>query len=389
VLPFKNMSGDPEQEYFSDGITEDLITDLSKIPRLSVTSQNTAFTYKGRAVNVQQVGRELGVSHVLEGSVRKAGNRVRITAQLIDAKTDTHLWSERYDRELADIFEVQDELTRNIVNSLEVSLVWGESVRSWHRTSQSTEAYNLYLRALYEWQSSFNREGNARAKRMLEDAVALDPGSAQPYAFLGFMHLQSVRFGWSDSPEEHLEQGLAAAKKSLSLDETLGFAHSVIGFYHLSKREHTLALAEAQRGTDKNPEAFHPLMFLGLMQLYSGQPAQCIESLRKAMKLSPLYPAFVPGLLGRAYLLLGRYEEAVAGLEEFREGSPDSVLPRVYLAGTYAALGRGGDAAAEVREVLRFRPDFSLTEWLTKSEPYVEGDLHRMMELLRKAGLPE
>jgi len=224
VLPFANLSNDPEQGYFSDGITEDLITNLSKISRLSVTARNTVFTYKGKALNVQQVGKELDVNHVLEGSVRKSGNRVRISAQLIDVSTGNHVWAERYDRELQDIFEVQDEITHHIVEALNVGLLDGEQARVWRISTQNAEAYDYFLQGRHRWQSTRTRQGLNQARQLWEQAVALDGNFARAWASLAAMCILEVRYGWSQSPQASMSQGFEFANRAIALDDSLAYA---------------------------------------------------------------------------------------------------------------------------------------------------------------------
>ena len=390
VLPFANMSNDPEQGYFSDGITEDLITDLSKISRMSVTARNTAFTYKGKAVKAREVGRELGVDYMLEGSVRKAGSRVRITAQLIDTGTGGQLWAERYDREFRDIFDLQDEITRQIVTALDVTLLDGEQANVWRKTTQNPEAYDLFLKGKDCYRTTLNLKGCAKAQIYYEQAIALDPNFTRAIVALAFMHLYEGRFGLTQSPEASLEKGFQLAKKAVALDQSLADAYSAIGLYHLLNNQHDRALAEAERAVALAPGSAEVVAHLAGMQNYVGQPAMAIDTIKEAMVLAPSYPAFFKRILGEAYLLMARYDEALNILKESLQGASDSLFTHARLAATYAALNRGQDAENEVREVLRIEPDFKLAKWASRALPLKsEEDLERMLKLLRKAGLPE
>ena len=387
VLPFKNMSGDPEQDYFADGICEDLMTDLSKISRLSVISQTTAFTYKGRSVNLKQVGKDLGVQYVLEGSVRKAGSRVRITAQLIDANTDHHLWSERYDRELQDIFEVQDEISRMIVTALDVKLVWGEQARLWRRSTQNAEAYDYFLlgRNLF---GDFDRQGNARARKALETAISLDPEFSVAYATLAGFLLQDARLGWSASFDANLEKALEMARKALELDVSMADAHMVIGRYYLLKKNHKKALDALEEATRLDPTAADLYAILACTQVYAGEPERALENMAKAKQLHPNHGTWYQRTVGHAHFWLGRYEEAIQCAKEDIADAPNSLMTNVFLVAAYAAMDRKEEAQAQAGEVKRLEPDFALDEWAARALPYKKlKHLKRMIALLRKAGL--
>ena len=388
VLPLVNMSGDPEQEYFSDGITEDLITNLSKISRLSVTARNTVFTYKGKAVNVQQVGKELDVSHVLEGSVRKAGSRVRITAQLIDVSTGNHVWAERYDRELHDIFEVQDEITHHIVEALNVGLLEGEQARVWRQSTQNAEAYDYFLQGRNRWQSTRTRQGLIQGRQLYEQAVALDENFARALVALAAMCLEEVKYGWSQSPQTSISQGFELANRAIALDDSLAYAWGVLAMCHLENREHYQALRNAERGVSLNPEGANVITQLAMAQFFAGNHKQALATCRKAVALSPTPTPLQLNALGLICLWSGSLEEARAALEKAIERTPDALDPHVILAAAHAAQGQ--EAKGEKQEILRIEPDFNSKEWVPRLFPFKhEQDSERMMELLRKAGLPE
>jgi len=289
VLPFVNISGDPEQEYFSDGLTEDLITDLSKLSGLFVIARNSVFTYKGKPVKVQEVSRELGVQYVLEGSVRKIGNRVLITAQLVDATTGGHVWSERYDRELKDIFALQEEIRRKIVAYLAVRLTEGEQERAWRQYTSNPEAYDYLLRGL-EYFNRFTKETNAQARQMYEKAIELDPTYAVAYATLSVTYLVEWFWQWSQTPPT-LERAFALAQKAIALDDSLALAHDVLGGAYAWKKQHDQAIAEGERALVLAPNSADAHVWQAQILLLAGRPAEAVGLVEKAKRLNPQYPA--------------------------------------------------------------------------------------------------
>ncbi len=337
VLPFTNISGDPEQEYFSDGLTEDLITDLSKISGLFVIARNSVFIYKDRAVKTEEVGRELGVRYVLEGSVRKAGGRVRITAQLIDTTTGGHLWAERYDRDFGDIFSVQDEVTERIVAALAVKLTEDEKDRSAQRGTDSLEAYDHSLRGL-EYYFRRTEEANAVARQLFEKAIALDPEYAWAYSRLGWTYATEWSFGWSQD-RESLEQAFKLAKKALALEDALPDAHCLLGNGYLWKMNHSQAVAELKKAIALNPNYADGCAGLSDVLNWAGRPEEAIGWLEKAMRLNPRYPVWYLWGLGHAYFLAARYDEAVATFKRAINRNPNFWPARVYLAASYAEAG--------------------------------------------------
>src|SRR5262245_4133828 len=385
VLPFTNISSDPEQEYFSDGITEDLITDLSKLSGLFVIARNSAFLYKGKAVKPEQVSQELGVRYVLEGSVRKAGSRVRITAQLLDATTGYHLWADRYDRELQDIFAVQDEVTRQIVTALEVKLTVGEQGRLGRTPTHNLEAYDCYLRGL-ELYAHRTPEANAQARQMFERAAALDPGFAAAYAFLGRTYMMEIIYQWSQAPQM-LEKVFTLGQKAVALDESQPTAHETLALAYLGKKQHAQAMAEAQKAVALDPNYADAYVTLADILSFAGRPEEAIGWVEKAMRLNPRYPAFYLGSLGHAYRLVGRSEEAIAALRRVVTRNPDHLVAHLTLAVVYSELGQEAEARAEVAEILRISPQYSLAV-AGQRVPYKDqATVERQLAALRKAGL--
>ncbi len=384
VLPFVNMSEDPKQEYFSDGITEDLTSDLSKITSLFVIARNSAFTYKGKAVKAEDISRELGVRYVVEGSVRRAGDQVRITTQLIAATKGYHLWSERYDRPLKDIFALQDEIVQKIVTTLKLQLTLMEKGILVRKTTDNLEAYDYYLRGL-EYFFRLTKEANTQAQQMLEKALALDPNYAQAYASLSTVYWIRRWYQWSPDPQ-NLERAFELARKAVELDDAQPIAHWTLGYVYLMKRQHEQAIAEAERTIALDPNNANAYVQLGDLLVYVGRAQETIGLVEKAMRLNPHYPAPYANALGLGYLATGRYEEAIAPLKEAIRRMPNFGPAHWNLTVVYSELGREAEARAEAAEILRISPNFSV-EVLRQMAPLDPAVLERYLDGLRKAGL--
>ena len=388
VLPFVNMSGDPEQEYFSDGITEEIITGLAKIPKMFVIARNSTFTYKGKPVKVQQVGRELGVRYVLEGSVRKAGDRVRITAQLIEARTGLHLWAHRYDRDLKDIFALQDEITRKIMTALQVKLTEGEQVRLREEKDQtdSLEAYENVLQGT-EHLKRQNKDSNVMARQMFEKAVSLDSEYAGAYVALGMTHLMDTWFGWSKSPEKSLQKAAELAQKALALNKSLDSTHALLGLVYLHQRQFEKAIAAGERAVALNPNGADAHGWLAMILVNAGRPEEAIELLNRAIRLNPIPPAWYFEWLGPAYGMLERRDEAIMAYKKALHRQPDMVGAHLGLAITYSMAGRQEEARGAVAELLRLNPELSIN-YVAKTIPFKDpAAVAYIIEALRKAGL--
>jgi len=386
VLPFVNMSGDPEQEYFSDGITEEIITALSKIPELFVIARNSSFTYRGKPVKVQQVARELGVRYVLEGSVRKAGNRLRITAQLVDATTGHHLWAERYDRDLKEIFALQDEITKKIITALQVKLTVGEEARL---LAKGTNNIDAYLKLLQGWKSlcRVNKESNVLARKMAEEVIALDPDYPRGYRLLAMTHWLDAFLRWGNSPGKSLASAEKLAQKVIAMDESDSHAHRLLGYVYLLKGKHDKAIAEAERAVALDPNASGSQAALGFFLNFAGRPKEAIAWYKKAIRLDPIPAPLYYLQLGHIYRNAGRNEEAISELKKALHRNPDNLLAHLHLTGAYSSLGHEEKARAEAAEVLRIDPKFSLDHW-AKTIPYkTQADKDRLIGALRKAGL--
>ena len=386
VLAFNNMSGDPEQEYFSDGISEDIITDLSKLSELHVIARNSSFTYKGKPVDVKQVGRELGVHYVLEGSVRKAGNRVRVTGQLIDAASGAHIWADRFDRDLTDIFAVQDELTREIIAALKVKLTPGKKERLMRRNTIDEEAYDFFLRGRERaWLTT--RSGNVEARNLLGRAVAINPDFAAAHAFIGFTHVNDYINGWAEVPERSLQIGLEIAERAVQLDEAEPQGHYVLAVALGFNRQTDRGLAEARRSVALAPSFAQGHHSIARFLTLSGDPAGAISTLDAYMRLDPLYPDMALHFLAEARFSLGQFDEAVTALKQRLGRSPDSATSLALLASCYGHLGRINEARAAWAQVIKIAPDFSI-ERQRRVLPYRNpDDFDRRVDGLRKANI--
>jgi adenylate cyclase len=388
VLPFANMSGDPEQEYFADGISEDIITALSKLSQLFVIARNSSFTLKGKNVHVGEVGRRLGVRYVLEGSVRKSGGRVRVTAQLVDATIGGHLWAEQFDRELTDIFAVQDDLTVKIVSALSINLSPRDLQRIASARTESLEAYEYYMRGRELWRRGA-KEPNARGRELAERAVQLDPKFAPAYALLANIHTFDYINAWNASPERSLNCAHEAAVRAVALDDANPSAHSAMAAVYLWERRHDDALAEIERAIVLNPNYAGGYQLLGIIHHYAGRPEEALACLDRAMALSPNHSDLYLLPHAQALFQMGRYAEAAVMSRRRIKRNPDTDASRALLAACYSQMGRIDEARQAWSEALHVNPAFSL-EHLRKVLPYKNPeDFENVIDGLRKAGLSE
>ena len=388
VLPFENMSGDAEQEYFSDGITEEIITALSKTPKLFVIARNSTFTYKGKPVKVQQVSEELGVRYVVEGSVRRAEDRVRITAQLIDALTGHHIWAERYDRDLKYIFTLQDAITKKIITALQVKLTEGEQAQIWEKGTDNLEAYLKWLRTR-DLFHSLSKDDNVLSRKLAEEAIALDQNYAAAYATLGWTHALDARIGWSRSLKQSLEQAEKCANKALSIDDALPDARALYGFIYLMRRQYDRAIAEQEATITLNPNWADAHAFLGMALVFACRPEEAIGTLEKAIRLNPVPPSFYFVKLGRAYRMTEQYEKAITSYKRALDRSPDNIFAHAELAATHSLLGQEEEANTMAAKVLSLHPKFSIERY-AKGVPFEDpSETDRLISALQKAGLPD
>ncbi|WP_342242131.1 adenylate/guanylate cyclase domain-containing protein [Inquilinus sp. OTU3971] len=385
VLAFNNMSGDPEQEYFSDGISEDIITDLSRLSELHVIARNSSFVYKKAAVSVQDVAKALGVRYVLEGSVRKAGNRVRVTAQLIDASHGGHVWASRFDRDLTDIFAVQDELTQEIVGALKPKLTGGTGRFAGTR-AVNIEAYEFFLRGREQaW--AHTRAGNIAARGLAEAAITIDPDYAAAHALIAFTHVLDYINAWSSDPERSLRIGQELAEQAVGMAEDQPNGHFALGLACLWGRELDRAWAETQRGLALSPNSVQLLMLMAHVQIFSGDSAGAIETLDASMGLDPHYPELLLQFVAEARFSLGQYEQAIAAIEQRLDRNPRSDVAYALLASCYGHLGRPKESRQSWEHALQINPGFSV-ERRRRVLPFRNPeDFERRVEGLRKAGL--
>ncbi len=387
VLPFTNMSGDPKEDYFSDGLTEQIITTLSKFPRLVVIARNSTFVYKGKPVKIQKVAEDLGVRYVLEGSVQKSGNRVRITAQLIDAITGHHIWSERYDREPKDIFALQDEITIKIMQAMRVELTEGEEARRWIKwETDNLKVFEKNYQGI-NFMRRNTRQDNDTARQLFKEAIVLDPKYLWPYVNLGWTHFWDARFGWSESPAKSLQRAFELAQKALAMDDSNDHAHSLLASIYNVMRQHDKAIAEAERAVAINPNGAFAYMVLAAIVGCAGKWEESVLYSKQSMRLNPFLEAGDYWMLGRAYFMTGQFDESVATWKKALQASPNFLLAHVFLAACYSSMGRDAEATAAAKEVLRINPKFTVESY-AKTLPYKnKADVEREVAALRKAGL--
>jgi TolB-like protein/class 3 adenylate cyclase len=386
VLPFSNMSGDPEQDYFCDGLVEDIITTLSKLTGLRVIARNSSFVYKGRSVDVREAARQLGVRFVLEGSVRRSGNRVRITAQLIDATDGTHLWAERYDRAIDDIFAIQDEITLVLATEMQVKLTEGEQARLRYTTTKNIEAWTYWVQGLSHYRQPVTKEKMGPARQYWEKALALDPASAVLNAMLGFMHCLDARFGWWDDRETALGKARGYVDAALQLDPANADAHRTSSLVFLFQRRFEEAVAEARRAVQLAPGAADVAEIASFVLAPSGYPEEAVAQGEKAISLNPNHPPLYLGIVGNAYHLSGRVEEAIAAFKAYDARSPGFGL--VDLVIIYQQNGRSEEAKQAAKRLLAARRDFTITSWLKTQFRSDQARLDADIAALRAAELP-
>jgi adenylate cyclase len=386
VLPFVNMSGDPEQEYFADGISEDIITGLSKLRWLFVIARNSSFTYKGKAVDLKRVSRELGVRYVLEGSVRKGGNRVRITTQLIDATTGNHIWADRYDGELTDVFALQDEITRKVIAAIEPSLLEAEGARSQRRPPEDLDAWDMVMRANSRFWRLTKPDSEA-AIAILRKAVERYPDYAPAHSMLAYLLLISRQVGWI-SLEREVNEPAAIAAHAVELDDRDPWAHLALGYVALTRRRTNAAVGELQRAPDLNPNFAAARGFLGFALALDGRSDQGIEHLEQAIRMSPHDPQnalFNVGLAG-AHYLAGRYNEAIVyGGKAVQQRFGLTNGHRIYIA-SLAQAGQIDAARAALAKLQELQSGHSIA-WIERNIPYTPGPMAKFLEGMRKAGL--
>ncbi len=387
VLAFENMSGDPEQEYFSDGITEDIITDLSKISDLFVIARNSSFSYKGRNVPVQQVGREMGVRYVLEGSVRKAGNKVRITAQLVEAETGKHLWAERYDRDLEDIFAVQDEITDEVVTALDVKLIAGEQARIWRNSLKNPRTREYYYRARENYHH-LSHESQIQARHYFSQVISAEPDSPLGYVGEAWSHWYEAFRGWGTDPAKALERSEELVRKALTLDDLNSEAHVMLGAIHCVNGAYEQAIAEGERAVALGPNMADVSVYLGMILYLSSRFEEALVMINRAMRLCPVCPGVYQVLLGQSLNLLERYDEAIEAYQKAAVLEPDYPTSHFGLAVSFSALGRNEEAHTAAEQFRKVSPHVPSLREYAKRHPFKDPAVNeRWIGALQKAGI--
>jgi len=387
VLPFVNMSDDPNQEFFGDGITDQIITYLSMNPNMFVIARNSVFTYKGKPVKIQQVAEELGVRYVLEGSVQSVENRLRLTVKLIDALTGKHLWAERYDRDLKDIFALQDEITARILEELQVKLVFGEQYRkvagprSLDFIQKMSKGWSYFL--------LFTPESNALARQMYKEAITLEPEAAMAYNMLGWTHLFEVFFGVSKSPGEDMKRAFELAQKAITLNDSVGSPHSLIGYIYLQKRQYEKAVTEAEQAVTLSPNDADARAHMANIFNFVGKRKEAINLSKQAIRLNPFPQSYYFSFLGEALCLAGQYEEAIKAYKKALHLYPKDSSSMAGMAVAYSLLGRKKEAKAIAADFLMLRPRFSVKQW-EMGVPYKnKADITLLADTMRKVGIPD
>jgi len=379
VLPFDNLSGDPKQEYLSDGLTDEIIATLSRVPNLFVIARNSTFTYKGKPVKVQHVSEDLGVRYVLEGSVKKSENRIRITAQLIDALNGHHLWAKQYDRNLDDLFSVQDEITKKIITAMQVKLTEGDRARAAAKGTENLEAYLKYLQA-NDYINQSNRESMVLGRQSAEEAIGLDPKYAMPYVVLAIINISEFWVGTNKSQEQSLADAIEFLQKAIALDDSNAEAHSRLAFVYLFSEQPEKALEQAAKAVTLDPNSSSAHYGMGKVFSFTDRYEEAIAEYKKAIRLNPIPPNSYLWSLGLSCAEIGNYVEGIEWCQKAIRREPDSLFAHIMMTVVYSYSGRDEDARAEATEVLRINPNFSLERFAKRAGP-------KLVEALRKAGL--
>jgi TolB-like protein/Flp pilus assembly protein TadD len=395
VLPFVNMSEDPRQEFLCDAITETITTALSKVRHLFVISRQSTFSYKGKPVEVKQVSEELGVRYVLEGSVQKSGDRIRINAQLIDALTGRHIWAELYERDLKDIFALQDEITMRILTAIQVKLTEGEQAsmpgKTYEKYFKGKQGLDCYLKIMegFKYAEGHNIEDVRVARRLAEEAIAVCPDVPFAYGLLGYVHHLEYYLGSGKSPQDSIEKGIEMAQKAIALNDSDAMAHGLLGTFYIMKREYDKAIAEGERSVALAPGAASLYIWYAMSLNFAGRPEEAIPLFQNAIRLDPFGRTGVYLNLGIALGMTSKFEEAVSALRKAIQRAPDNIIAHYNLTATYSMMGREKEARAEAAEVLRINPKFSLDLWTKRGRQIYkdESEVDKLVDAMRKAGL--
>lgn len=390
VLPFTNMSSDPEQEFFSDGISEDIITALSKTSALTVIARNSTFTYKGKAVDVTQVGRDLGVHYVLEGSVRKSGSRVRVTAQLIDAATNQHIWAERYDRDLEDFFVVQDEIMREIVSALDVQLLAGEQSRFWSSGTEDLQAWE-YFRLARDLMNAYRTENHREVIRFARKAIEADSNYAAAWDLLAgcYFHMEEDARYSKEERKQALKLSQEYTQRALECDPSFADAYSMLALLYLNSKLYDEATINTNKAVEMAPNNANNLAISAIVLNKCGESGIALERIQKAMRLSPVYPLWYTAALGQTFRSLGMSEESIDAFSEMIRRDPHSLEGHIGLTEILGESGQIEAATISAAEIIKANPNFSISEYTDNLAYRDQAEIIRFAEGLRVAGLPE
>ena len=386
VLPFKNISGDSEQDFLVDGITESIIGSISRVSGLFVIASNSVFTYKGKAVKIQTVSEELGVQNVLEGTVQRSGNQLRVNAQLIDATTGRHRWSEKYDRDMEDIFSVQDNISKEILTALQVKLVEGEQARVWAKGTDNLDAYIKFLQA-YDHFRSFTKNNMILTRKACQESINIDPNYAAPYTVLGSAHLIDIWFNWTESIQHSMQQAIVAVERAIALDPLSDLPNAALGQLFLMQRRFDDAVTAGEKAVSLNPNGDLNMVLLAMTLYHIRRYEEAIMLFKKAQRLNPDCPAWYLHNAGITYIHMGRYDEAIAECKKALKKNPDHFPALTIMASAYGLSGQLDEARAVVSQILKINPNIAV-ENAGKGYKY-EADAERFRDGLRKAGLPE
>ncbi len=385
VLPFDNLGDQPDQLYFADGLTDDLITDLTKISSLLVISRDSTFFYRGQQTDFLKVMQKLGARYMLHGSVRRIGQRVRINAQLTDVLTGNHLWAERYDKKIEDIFQLQDQITQKIVTALALKLSPAERQTLVQRNTENVQAYETFLRGTEQF-FRYARENNREARNLFTKAIELDSHFARAYAMLAWTYTFDFMNGWTDKPDQNLMLGERFATKALELERVLPVAHFVRGLVYRERGEYVKALVESEKAITLDPNYANGHVLHATLLYYAGRPEEGLEEMIKAIQLNPHHPHSYSFHIGQAYFVLRRYDEAIAAFKKGLLSNPTSERLRVWLAAAYAHAGQVDEAKWQMEQVLMANPEFSI-ERQKKAFPFKDSaDLEHYISGIKKAG---
>ena len=387
ILPLQNMSCNPQDDWFSDGMTETLITDLSRLKNLFVIARNSSFSYKGKSMDVRQVGRELGVRYVLEGSVQRTSEWLRVNAQLVEAQTGRHLWAERYDRKLDDVLEIQDDIAQNIVTELQVTLLAGEQARAWRKTSRNRQAYELYLKGR-EHHERFTREDMLSAQALHEQALQLDPKFTMAMVGLGMAHYQQGDAGWSSNPRDSYLKAVALGQKAAAIDPSLGDAYVMFGSVLLTLERHSEGMAATDRALALSPNQADVLAVGGWNLAGNGRAQEAIPLVHRALRLNPIPPDWYYGALGDSLLFSNQPDEAIPVHRRCVERIPDFIWCQLGLTVAYVESGKLEQATIQAREAMRINPKMTASDNTYVRTMGIPEDRARVVKALRQAGLP-